>query len=224
MPFTTWFSVSFFLLLGGVLASAEGLAVRCLALRSGEASEVYLRGAKGHEKLDFSATQPGAVVQALVANPLPLYRMGVDGEGKEEFVVAHKVKVPVGARGILLLGLTSGKETRYVAIEDDFGSARFSDWLLINTSARPVAFKVGGKAKPILVAPGKSVKYKIKAEEGKGAAVLAQAPFDGKSKTFFSTYWPVHPGKRTIVLFADDGEKIRVKRISDKLVKPTPVP
>ena len=118
------------------------------------------------------------------------------------------------------MGWAAGKETRYVAIDDDFGSARFNDWLLINTGKRPVAFTVGEKSKPVLIAPGASVTHRVGAEKGKGTAVLAQAPIRGKTKTFFSTYWPVHPDKRAVVLFVDDGEKIRVKRITDKLAPP----
>ena len=52
--------------------------------------------------------------------------------------------------------------------------------------------------------------------------VPAQTPFDGEAKTFFSTYWPVYPDKRAVVLFVDDGKRIRVKRISDKLVPVKP--
>ena len=47
-------------------------------------------------------------------------------------------------------------------------------------------------------------------------------PVNGEAKTFYSTYWPVHKGKRALVLFVDDGSKIRVKRISDALVPAKP--
>jgi hypothetical protein len=206
-----------FSLLGGALVSAQTIGVRSLALRSGELPEVYLKGAKNHLLLEFSSVQPSEVVRALRTSPLPLYRKVVDDEGAVTFSVAHKIKVPSGAKGILLLGLTSGKEVRFVPIADDFGSARYNDWLLINAGQRPIAFSVGQKTKPVMIAPGASTTHRISVEKGKGAAVLAQAPFGGKAKTFFSTYWPVHAGKRTVVLFVDDGKKIRVKRISDKL-------
>lgn len=206
-----------FSLLGGALVSAQTIGVRSLALRSGELPEVYLKGAKDYLLLGFSSVQPGEVVRALRTSPLPLYRKVVDDEGTETFAVAHKIKVPSGARGILLLGWTSGKEVRFVPITDNFGSARYNDWLLINASQRPVAFYVGQKTKPVMIAPGASTTHRISVDQGKGAAVHAQAPFGGKTKTFFSTYWPVHGGKRTVVLFVDDGKKIRVKRISDKL-------
>jgi len=77
-------------------------------------------------------------------------------------------------------------------------------------------------AKPVKIAPGASQRHKITAENNKGVAVLAQVPVKGKAKTFFSTFWPVYPDKRAVILFIDDGTKIRVKRISDKLAPPAP--
>lgn len=198
-------------------AGAQATKVRVLALKSGDFPELFLRGAEAHLPIRFSNIQPGEVMPALRANPLPIYRRDTNDEGEEIYVVAHKVKLPSGSGGILLLAWKAGDELRFVAIEDNFGSARYNDWLLINTGARPIAFKVGEDTKPIIVKPGSSSSYRIRAEKGSGATVLAQAPFDGESKTFFSTFWPVYANKRTIVLFVDDGEKIRVKRISDKV-------
>jgi len=209
-------------LFGGTPANAQTISVRTLALRSGELPEVYLKGPEEFFPLEFSAVQPSEPVRAIAANPLPLYTSGMDDKGEQAFVAAHKLKVPAGARGILLVAWNTGEEVRYVAIKDDFGSARYNDWLLINAATRPVAFMVGENAKAMVVAPGTSTTHRISAKQGEGATVLAQAPFDGEAKTFFSTYWPVYPDKRTVVLFVDDGSKIRVKRISDKLaaVKP----
>jgi hypothetical protein len=210
-------AIAFLSLLVASLTSAQTISVRTLALRADPLPEVYLQGPKGHHALSFSATQPDEAVQVVAANPLPLYTSGLDSEGKEAFVVAQTVKVPAGAKGILLLAWKSDEETRYVAINDDFATARFNDWLLINAGVKPIAFSVGENSQPAVIAPGAAMTHRIEADKGKGAAVLAQAPFKGKAKTFFSTYWPVHADKRTIVIFVDDGSKIRVKRISDKL-------
>ena len=208
------------LLCGSAAASGQTIAVRSLTLRSGDLPEVYLKGPKDFHLLPFSPVQPGELIRAVKASPLPLYRKVTSDEGEAGFTVAQKVAVPSGAGGLLLLGWMSGNEARYVAIKDDFGSARFNDWLLINTGKRPVAFRVGEKEKPVMLAPGSSTTHRIGAAEGTGVAVLAQAPLRGRTRTFFSTYWPVPEGKRTVVLFVDDGEKIRVKRISDKLAPP----
>lgn len=166
-----------------------------------------------------------AMLAALAADPLPLYRSEIDAKGNQAFVVAHRVKVPAGASGLLLLGWAVGDQARYVALADDFAAARFNDWLLINASSRPVAFKVGRDAQAVMVASGGSATCRITAPPGQGAAVLAQAPIDGEPKVFFSTYWPVRGDQRTVVVFADDGpDRILVKRISDKLAPAKPEP
>jgi len=214
------FLVAAFVVSFGTHLSAETISVRTLALRSGEMPEVYLKGPEQYLLLEFSSAQPTEPVRAVAGDPLVLYTSEMNDKGEQVFTPVHKLKIPTGSSGILLLAWTSGGETRYVAIKDNFESARYNDWLLINAATRPVAFKVGENTKAMVVAPGKSTTHRISAKAGKGATVLAQAPFDGKAKTFFSTYWPVHPGKRCVVLFVDDGPKIRVKRISDKLAPP----
>lgn len=197
--------------------SANTIDVRTLALRADNMPEGYIKTAKDFLPLQFSSVQPTGIIRALAANPLPLYRTEVDAKGKTTYVVTQKVKLPVGARGILLLGWTEGDKERYVAIKDDFAAANYNDWLLINACSRPVAFKAGEKTKPILLKPGVSITHRISTAKDEGTAFIAQAPFDGKQKVFFSTYWPVYAGKRSVVLFVDDGAKIRVKRISDQL-------
>jgi hypothetical protein len=179
--------------------------------------EVYLKGPDEYVALEFSAVQPAAAIRAVAVNPLPLYTSEMNDKGQQAFVAGHKVKIPAGSGGILLLGWTDGGQSRYVAIKDNFGSARYNDWLLINAASRPVAFMVGENAKAVVVKPGTSTTHRISARKGEGAAVLAQAPFDGEARTFFSTYWPVYDNRRSVVLFIDDGERIRVKRISDKV-------
>ncbi len=206
------FAVSF-----AMHVSAQTISVRTLAFRSGEIPEVYLKGPEQYLSLEFSAVQPSEPVRAVAVDQLVLYASEINDKGEQVFAPVQKLKIPPGSSGILLLAWANGEKMRYVAIKDNFESARYNDWLLINAATRPVAFKVGENTKAMVVAPGKSTTHRISAKAGKGATVLAQAPFDGKAKTFFSTYWPVHPGKRCVVLFVDDGPKIRVKRISDRL-------
>ena len=208
-----------FTLTGLCPAPAQTINVRTLALRAEDMPRAYIKGPKDFVPLRFSSVQPGKAVRALAANPLPIYRTEVDAKGKAAHVVADQVNLPVGARGILLLGWSGGGKARYIAVKDDFAAAKYNDWLLINTCSRPVAFKVGEKSKPILLKPGTSTTYRITVAKGEGASVLAQAPFNGKDTIFFSTYWPVYSGKRSVVLFVDDGPKIIARRISDKLTK-----
>lgn len=209
-------------LAGAFPLSAQTIDIRTLALRAGDMPEVYVKDATDHHPLRFSSVQPAEAVRALAANPLPLYRRGTDAAGREGFAVIQQVKLPDEARGILLLGWADGDKARYIAIKDDFAAARYNDWLLVNASTRPVGFRVGDTGKPILLKPGVSTTHRIGVAAGEGATVLAQAPFNGKDKVFYSTYWPVYAGKRSVVLFVDDGPRILVKRISDLLAPASP--
>lgn len=200
-----------------VPAFAQTISIRTLALRAGDTAEVCVAKEKTYVPLEFSATQPSEAVEATAVNPLPLYQVKTDAKGQQVFVLSQKVKVPDGARGILLLCWQSGSKTCCVAIKDEFAAAKYNDWLLINASTRQIAFKVGEKTKPVVLNPGASVTHRISEEKEVGTAVLAQAPFDGEPKIFYSTYWPVYPDKRSLVLFVDDERKILVKRISDPL-------
>jgi hypothetical protein len=210
------------LVLSSVARSAEKIAIRTLALRADEMPELFIHTGKEYLPLLFSAVQPGETAQAMAANPLPLYRSGNGPEAKDGFVIAHRVKLPDAAAGILLLGWKQGDDARFVAINDEFAKAGFNDWLLINASSHPVAFKAGETASPLLLKSGVSATHRISAAKGEGIAVTAQAPIKGKTRTFFSTYWPVYADKRSVVVFVDDGAKILVKRISDPLVAPDP--
>ncbi len=200
-------------------AAEKTLGVRTLMLESGELPETYLKGAKGHLPVRFSNIQPSKPLRVLYKNPLPIFRTGTDPEGNEVFTEVGSAKLPPNARGILLLCWQSGDTTRFKAIRDDFDSARSGEWMLINATTKPIAFRIGKDTKAIRVAPGSSETHRISAKANKGAAVTAATPAGKEWKMFFSTYWPVYADKRCLVLFVADGEKIRVKRITDRIVK-----
>lgn len=209
-------------LAAGLLATAahaqQGmLSVRTMALQAGDMPEVHLMGENGHLPVEFSAVQPGETMRALAANPLPLYHNRKDDAGNDAWVISQRVDIPTGAREILLLGWPSGDTTRYIAIKDNFSDARFNDWLLINASTRPVAFAAGDNATPIVIRPGSSSSHRFTLRADEGVAVRALTPVNDEPTVFFNTYWPVQNDRRTVVVFADDGERILVRRIADRL-------
>ena len=209
----------------GTCALGQELNLRTLALKKGEMPEIFVKAAKKDEiahKLDWPARQPSELVKVPAAGSIAMLTREVDGEGAETFKAAQQVEVPAGANGVLLLGWKEGDNTRIVALKDEFVGARFNDWLLVNSTAKPIAFRAGEGSKTLVVRPGSSETYKLDGNAERGAEVLVQTPEDGEAKTIYSTYWPVREGRRAIVLFIDDGKKIRVKRISDHLLPPKP--
>lgn len=220
-----WMSVW---LLGGMgWAQESTISVRTLQLSAGDLPESWVRAAGEKEpvKLTWLTTQPTEPLRVVHDGQLKLFRHSVGEDGK---MVVHEIRsipLPATATEVLLLGWASEGKGKYVALKDHFLQANFDDWIAINTSSNPVAIKVGRKSDPVRVDPGKSVIFQPKIEQGKGVEMMAAAPYKGKTKTFLSTYWPAFAGQRTMIVFFDDGERMRAKRIGDRFVrKEAPAP
>ena len=211
--------------LGAGAAHGQKISVRTLAMTSKEMPEFYFRTDDKEEPLavvEWPTRQPSERVVALRDGSLPLYTRELDDEGKESLSVAKTIKIPNGASQILLFGWSDGEKTRYHAIEDDILGAKFNDWMLINFSSKDIAFRVGDESLPVKINSGASKLYRIAVPKNKGATVVGQAPIKDEVKTFYSTYLPVKEGQRTLMIFADDGKKIRTKRIVDTLIPNKP--
>lgn len=202
-------------------AEEAKISLRSLQLSGEEMPELYVRvaDAKELEKMTWCNTQPTEPIVVIHDGSLKLYRQITNPEDKEAFELSATIKLPVAAKEVLLLVWESDGKAKYVAIEDQFLDAKFNDWMAINTSVNPVAVLAGDNGKPVRVDPGKSVIFQPNIEEGKGVKVLAQAVREGEVKPFLSSYWPAFEGQRTLIVFYDDGEKMRAKRIGDRFLK-----
>ncbi len=214
-----WMSV--WLLVGMAWAQEPSISVRTLQLSAGELPESWVRVADEKEpvKLGWLTTQPTEPLRVLHDGQLKLFRYSMGEDGKMVMEVVSTIPLPAGATEVLLLGWASEGKGKYVALKDHFLQAKFDDWIAINTSANPVAVKAGSQSDPVRVDPGKSVVFRPKIEEGKGVEMIAAAPYKGRTKTFLSTYWPAFAGQRTMIVFFDDGERMRAKRIGDRFIR-----
>lgn len=214
-----WISAS--LLAGMTWAQETVVSVRTLQLSAGElpGSWVRVAGEKEPVKLTWLTTQPTEPLRVVHDGQLKLFRYSTGEDGKMVVDDIRAFPLPAGATEVLLLGWVSEGKGKYAVLKDHFLQAKFDDWIAINTSAHPVAVRVGSESDPVRVDPGKSVVFRPKIEEGKGVEMIAAAPYKGKTKTFLSTYWPAFAGQRTMIVFFDDGEKMRAKRIGDRFVR-----
>lgn len=212
----TWIS-------GMALAQPEGkFPLRVMALSEGGLPEVYVKSGAEYVLLEFSATQPSPAVASSFANPLPLYRRQSSPDGKPEYSMTARVALPESGKGILMLGWGSMEKANYLAISDDFSGSGSADWMLINATGKQLAMQLGKGTKFVKVPPSGAAPFRVMAEMNKGAAVVIAEPLEGdKWKTFYSTYWPIYPDRRCLVLFVNVGDKIKVKKISD--IKPPPL-
>ncbi len=205
-------------------AQAREIGVRGLALQRGESMpERYVKVKGGHEFVYFLSSQPVKLIKAIVETELFLYEKKLNDEGEEIYVIAERIKLPSGARGVLVLGWKGKEKFQYLAIKDHFSDAKYNDWLMINTTSKPLAIQVGKKKKPFILKEKRETVCKIDSPEEVGAAVLGRVNIEGEVKTFYSTYWPIRKGERSIVVFVEKGERIITRKISDSLFKPKKV-
>ena len=209
------------LLAGGASAQDKTISLRTLQLGGDEMPDSLVRVPDAQEPvaLTWLTSQPNEPIEAVHDGELKLFRRTQNPEGETVLEIFQSVSIPNAAKEILLLGWADGEESKYVAIEDRFLNARINDWLAINTSANDVAILAGDDGNPIRVNPGKSVIFRPKIEEGKGVKVFAQTKRRGELKTFLSSYWPAFPNQRTVIIFYDDGDRMRAKRIGDRFLQ-----
>lgn len=213
-------STLYILLLTGVGHSRE-LAVRSLALNGAfPLPEHYVKVDDGFQRLSFSVVQPSEVIEASAGeNSLALYEQKIKSDGKFAYEIVKKVKFPSSAEGILLLGWMDGKESRYLAIDDNYLSAKYHDWLLINVTSKSVAFQFGLKNKPVVIKERSTRKYKIISPAQSGVSVIGKAKWGDKIKTFYSTFWPIRGKERGIVIFYAHRDRVAVRKITDVLLE-----
>ena len=208
--------------LHGQEARPVDVGVRALALdRTLELPERYLKTAEGFELLPISNRQPGERIETRSAGRIALYRKSVGEHDEEAFDLAEQVVVPEGAKSILLLVWQTQEGIRFLPVDDNFAGAGYDDWLMINTTSKAIGFRIGEATDPFFLKPNSIETCKIAAPKDAGTPVIGRIRSNGKIKTFYSTYWPVRSGERSLVLFVEQNNRIRVEKISDALLDKT---
>lgn len=209
-----------FLMTAELFAQDATISLRTLQLGEGEMPVAFVRvaGEKEPVMLSWLNTQPNEPINVIQAGELILFRQTQNPKGETVMEIMNTIQLPKSAKEILLLGLGGGKDTRYIAIEDKFLNAAFDDWLAINASVNDVAILAGDDGKPVRIDPGKSLIFRPNIEQGKGVKIIGQTMRNEKLKTFLSSYWPSFPGQRTLMIFYDDGDRMRAKRIGDRFL------
>jgi len=199
----------------------ETIEVRGLAIgdKNSSKTEKYLQTQGGYQLLPFLNQQPSRSIKAYSGESLLLYEK-VTTEGElPTYQIAEKVNLPKAAKSVLILTLDANGEESYLAVNDEFLEASYDKWLIINTTSKSVNFRVGADEKPFSIDANDGQICRIKSASSGSASALGQAKWNGNMKTFYSTYWPIREGERSIVIFIEQGNRIRVKKISDALLK-----
>ena len=195
--------------------------VRLLALNNAvDLPERFLSTKEGYVKIAFSNRQATQTIKAYTAGLLPLFKKAIDPNSEAEYVVAEQVKFSPKSRSILLLCWKSREGgLRYYSVNDNILNANYNSWFMVNASPKVVAFRIGHDAKPVILKPNSIKNHQVNAAKDKGVPVMGRAKFKGKAKTFYSTYWKIRDKERSIIIFTEVGNKIKVVRVGDPLVK-----
>lgn len=205
----------------GAWAQGTALSLRTMQLGGDDMPEAWVRSAEKDKKvvqLTWQESQPTLPIKVLHDGQLKLFKYTTNEDGETVPEITDVIKLPSSAKEVLLLAWCKDGKAKYVAIKDQFLNAKFNDWIAINTSSNPVALKAGDKSNAVKVGAGQSVLFSPDIREGKGVKMLAQTQREGELKTFLSSYWPAFAKQRTMIIFYDDGEKMRARRIGDRFV------
>lgn len=201
------------------LAQSEKLDLRTLSLGSSDFPQLWALNAATPVAIPFSAIQPSEPLRLNRSDPLRIFKGALNAKGQPADLTPTLVKLPA-ASSILLLGWMVADTPHFFPIPDPFTTARNDDWLVINSTTKNVAIQIGANTKPTPVKPSSHAPIRVTAPANEGAAVIVAIPKDQGWKTIYSTYWPIYPDKRCLVILVEDGAKIRVKVVCDEFKKP----
>lgn len=196
-------------------AQENRITIRAMSLDESDFPETLLRAKDGYEPIRFSSVQPSAPFRAVAQNPLPIFYAIPTPDKEGKIKPDAVVKLPSATGGVLLLGWQTGEKRNFVALPDNLGKGGAGNWLLVNATADRIGFQLGKDTKPTLVEPGQSETHRVTVKLGEGAAVTAASVKGQDSKVIFSTYWTVFAEQRCVILFVQDGDRIRVRQIQD---------
>lgn len=201
-------------------AEESRLSIRTIAVDKGEMPVWYLAtGDESYTEVNWPVEQPTAPVVSTAAEELLLFSKEVNAEGEVEFKVDRKLAVPEGSNDVLILAWRDDgdEEISLMLAKDDLKHAKFNDWLVFNTSKQVVTMRYGADGEAIQMEPSEAKPYRIDAEMGKGNSVTAQAMVKDNMRTIYSTYWPAPGNQRSLLLFFNKDNQVKLRRVIDPL-------
>jgi len=201
-----------------IQAQTEKLTIRTLSLGSATFPKLWAMEGTTSVAVPFSKIQPSEPLRLDGGNPLRMFKGELNEKGLPADTAPTLVKIPTES-SILLLGWMDGETPHFFPIPDPFTIAKHDDWLVINASTLPVAVQIGAATKPTTIKPSSHSSIRVTAPVNAGAAVVIAAQKENAWKTIYSTYWPIYPDKRCLVVIAQDGKKMRINVISDEFKK-----
>lgn len=194
------------------------LSIRTLAVGNGAMPIWHLAADKDtFAELQWSVEQPSDSVTITTGRELLLYSKEIVADGKEEYKVARKLAIPETAKEILLVGwpVEGEQKAELMVVADNLKKAGSHDWLAINTSKQVVTLRFGVNVDALQLESMEAKPYHVHLEPKQGSAVQAQMRVRDKWRTIYSTYWAAPDKQRSLVLFYDNGKRVKLHRVVD---------
>lgn len=201
-------------------ANGQSLSLRTLAMEGAKMPTCFVAvGNDQFEELKWPTKQQSQPITVQAKGELAVYTKEMGQDGTPQFKIIRKVTIPEAADEILLLGLgvRDDEQANFIAVPDNHKKANFNDWLFINQSSKDVTFRYGKDNDPLKLSSGESKLQTIKGESDKGNEVIAEAIIKGEMKKIYSTFWSAQSKQRSIVLFYDKEDAVKLLRIADHL-------
>lgn len=197
-------------------ANEQSISIRTLAMDGAEMPTWFVALENNQfEELKWPTRQPSPAIMAQAKGELPIYVKELNPEGEPEFKLIRKVTIPEAADEILLLGIHDAEQADIIVIADNRNKAKFNDWLIINRSGQAVTFRYGKDNDPIQLAASEAKPFQVNGDSDKGSEVIAEALIKGEMKKIYSTFWSAPDKQRSIVLFYNKGDAVKLLRIAD---------
>ena len=205
-------------------AKGQSLSLRTLALEGAEMPACFVAVGKDRfEELKWPTKQQSQPITVQAKGELAIYSRDMDPNGTPQFKIIRNVKIPEAVDEILLLGVAGRDDGQadFIAVPDNHRKADFNDWVFINLSSKDVSFRYGRDEEPLKLSAGEFKLQAIKGGSDKGSEVIAEAMIKGEMKKIYSTFWSAQSKQRSLVLFLDKEDAVKVLRIVDHLREDT---
>lgn len=198
----------------------DRLRIRTIAVDDWEMPKWHIVSDAGtYVELNWPTGQPTSTILVSKSRELCLFSKTTKNTDEAVFTVTRKLGIPEGMDEVLLVAWPDQGDGKagIMVVRDGLRKSRYDEWLFINTSSLMVDFQYGSHAETIQLEPLGARTCRINPEQGHGCSVVAKAKVKDDWKTVYSTYWAAPEKQRSIILFSNKDNRVKVRRIIDFL-------
>jgi hypothetical protein len=132
------------------------------------------------------------------ANPLVIYRKGLDEEGEESYIPSGEAQLPTGSKDIILALKQTGATYTAIAIDMSLKGQSLRSVRFINFTPTNLVVLLNDQRDSIL--PGEDIVTRFKSEEKQYFKFKIGAMYEGQAKLIFSNRYPFRGNMRQLFI------------------------